>query len=178
MEAKRRLASVVALILVNAVVMGCGVQPSTPSRTSAAEAPTATATGTPSPAPQPTVAPALLARCDAQQTAPATVNQAGDVLIFKPTAPLNNPAVRLPDQTPLKPLQVLTQNSNNAFKSSAVCRYDSGQSRRTYRLHAPLFLRCNHLQRLRFAITCREERLGPYRQPHPLRWTTHHLARV
>ncbi len=118
MEAKRRLASVVALILVNAVVMGCGVQPSTPSRTSAAEAPTATATGTSSPVLQPTVAPALLARCDAQQTAPATVNQAGDVLIFKPTAPLNYPAVRLPDQTPLKPLQVLAQNSNNAFKSA------------------------------------------------------------
>jgi hypothetical protein len=44
-----------------------------------------------------------------------TVTQSGDLLIFKPTEPLNYPAVRLPDQTPLKPLQVDTQGSNNAL---------------------------------------------------------------
>ena len=113
MQAKRRLLALLALVVICALVAGCGAQPATSARTSA----TATATSTSSPTPQPTVDPAVLARCNAQQAAPNTVEQAGDILISKPTAPLSYPAVRLPDQTPLKPLQVPTRNSGNALQS-------------------------------------------------------------
>jgi hypothetical protein len=47
------------------------------------------------------------------------VTQAGDLLLFKPTEAFNYPAVRLSDATPLKPLQVDTQVSNNALRGTA-----------------------------------------------------------
>lgn len=114
-QAIRRVLSALALIVITAAVAGCGAQPTPSSNTSVTDAPAATATTPPTPTPQPTVDPAALARCNAQQTPQDAVVQAGDILMFKPTSPMNYPAVQLPDQTPLKPLQVPVQVSNNAF---------------------------------------------------------------
>jgi hypothetical protein len=111
MEATRRTGAVLALVVICAAVAGCGASPSTSSRASA----TATATALSSATSQPTVDPAALTRCPDQQETPSDVYQAGDFLISKPLSSLTGPAVRLPDQTPLKPLQVPLPVSNNAL---------------------------------------------------------------
>jgi hypothetical protein len=108
----------VALLLIVVVTAGCGRQPSASLAT--AQAPTATpTTAEPSLTTQPTVDPAFLAQCHAQNVPANAITQSGDLLIFKPTDAFNDPAVRLPDQTPLKPLQVDTQVSNNALRGTA-----------------------------------------------------------
>jgi hypothetical protein len=102
-----------ALVLIVAVTAGCGGHPS--SFLATAQAPTATPTTAD---PSPTVDPAFLAQCHAQNVPANAVIQSGDLLIFKPTDAFNDPAVRLPDQTPLKPLHVDTQVSNNALRGT------------------------------------------------------------
>lgn len=113
MDATRRTLSVCALLIVSALVVGCGVQ-STSAPASTHVQSTATATA---PTPQPTVDPALLARCAAQPAPIGDITQAGEVLLFKSKLALGYPAVQLPDQTPLKPLQVGTQVSGNALRT-------------------------------------------------------------
>ncbi len=118
MEAIRRAPALLALLIISAIVVGCGSQ--TTTSTAQAHAPTATAmpTTTPSPTPRPTVGPAPLASCDAQQQPSGSVSRAGDMLIFKPKDEgLNYPNVRLPDQTQLTPLKVPVQVSNNALQA-------------------------------------------------------------
>ncbi len=116
MEAIRRAPALLALLVVATIVVGCGSQTSTSTAQAQAKAPTATATTITTPTPQPTVAPAPLARCDAQQQPSGTVTRAGDMLIFKPNNDFGYPSVRLPDQTPLTPLRVPTQNSGSALQ--------------------------------------------------------------
>jgi hypothetical protein len=101
-------------LLVGAVVVGCGSQAST---STGSDPTTTTIASTPSPTVDLTLDPAFLARCGISQAASSTETQAKDMLIAKPTAPMSYPSVQLPDQTPLKPLQVPVQNSNNALKS-------------------------------------------------------------
>jgi hypothetical protein len=107
------MGAVLALVVICAVVASCGASPSTSSRTSA----TATKTNAATPMSRPTVDPTALASCSDQQSTPNDLIQVGDFLISKPLASLTGPAVRLPDQTPLKPLQVPLQVSNNALNS-------------------------------------------------------------
>lgn len=118
MEATRRAPALLALLVVATIVGGCGRQTSI----SAAQAPTVTSiisTSAPTPQPtlDPTIDPAFLARCGLSHAAQNTLAQAKDMVLVKPTLPLGYPAVQLPDQTPLKPLQVPVQNSNNALRS-------------------------------------------------------------
>lgn len=117
MEAIRRAPTLLALLVVATIVVGCGRQTST----AAAQAPAATTITTPAPTPSPTVDPTLdpasLARCGVSQAEQSTMTQAKDMVIGKPTLPLGYPAVQLSDQTPLKPLQVPVQVSNNALRS-------------------------------------------------------------
>ncbi|MGZ6389412.1 MAG: hypothetical protein ACXWQZ_09150 [Ktedonobacterales bacterium] len=116
MEAIRRPPTLFALLLLAALAAaGCGRQVST----STAYAPTTTTTiaSTPSPTVDPNLDPTFVARCGLSQADLNTLTQAKDMLITKPTLLLGYPAVQLPDQTPLKPLQVSTQNSNNALRS-------------------------------------------------------------
>lgn len=116
MQAIRRTPTRLALLLlVTLIAAGCGRQTSTPGST--VQALTASMASTPTPTTQPGVDSSALARCGLSQVAPNTVTPAKDMLIAKPTAPLNYPSVQLPDQTPLKPLQVAAQNSNSALQS-------------------------------------------------------------
>lgn len=118
MEAIRRTMSFLALLLLVALAATeCGVQTST---STGSDPTTTTIASTPSPTVDPNLDPAFLARCGVSQAASSTETQAKDMLIAKPTAPLSYPSVQLPDQTPLKPLQVPTQNSNSALRSGPL----------------------------------------------------------
>ncbi len=139
MEAKRRTGVVLALVVICTVVAGCGVTPTTSSRTSATATTTATATATS----QPTVDPASLARCSDQQSTPNDLTQVGDFLISKPLTPQTRPAVRLPDQTPLKPLLVPAQVSNNALQSGQFAEANLGLLNGSTREFAFVALLCN-----------------------------------
>lgn len=129
MKAIRRATTVLALLLVVAVAAGCGARTSAPPTTAristATATSTATTTATTTP-PSPTVAPVSPAPCKSQPTPAGSVIQAGDILISKPDEPLDDPAVRLPDQTPLKPLQVDTQVSNNALRCTGATAVNPG----------------------------------------------------
>lgn len=114
MVVARQTVSVLMILAMGTIIIGCGSQTPTAKPPSVLHTSTPTATITPAPTVQPT---ADLARCFKQQASQANVTQAGDVLIAQPVAPQGYPAVQLPDQTQLKPVQVPVQNSNNVFRS-------------------------------------------------------------
>ena len=117
MEANRRPPTRCVLLL-RAALVAAGCRSRTSASPPTAQPPNATTIApTLAPGGSPTVDPGILARCGLSQAAPNTVTQAKDMLLAKPTSPLNYPSVQLPDQTPLQPLQVPTQNSNNALQS-------------------------------------------------------------
>jgi hypothetical protein len=112
----------VGVILAGVLLVGCGsapaAQPSPSSFHAAVPSPTPSATTAPTPLPTADSAQAAAA-CGWNQGQTGGAVHVGDLFISQPGLGLANPAVGLPDGTPLKPLQVDTYSSNNAWGSGS-----------------------------------------------------------
>lgn len=114
----------VGAILAGMLLVGCGSPAATQSTLRSSNTATAvlppTPTATQAATPLPTADPAqAAAACRWNQGLSSGAVHAGDLFISRISLGLANPAVMLPDGTPLKPLQVQTAVSSNAWASGS-----------------------------------------------------------